>query len=61
MTIWLDAQLSPRLASWIAERFGCSVHHVRELGLRDSTDAVIFRAAREANALVLTKDSEPVE
>ncbi len=31
---------------------------VRELGLRDALDPEIFQAARQANALVMTKDRD---
>lgn len=58
MTLWLDAQLSPYLARWISEEFGVEVHAVRELGLRDAEDREIFLAAREAGAVVLTKDRD---
>ena len=58
MTIWIDAQLSPSLAKWITETLGVSAAAVRDLGLRDAKDFAIFRAAREANAMVLTKDSD---
>lgn len=56
MIIWLDAQLSPAIASWISHQFSVSAIAVRDLGLRDARDQEIFYAAREANAVVLTKD-----
>ncbi|MFO0800620.1 MAG: hypothetical protein U0804_24415 [Gemmataceae bacterium] len=34
MTIWLDAHLSPAIASWIAGTFGVGCVPVRDLGLR---------------------------
>lgn len=58
MTIWVDAQLSPRAAHWIAARFPVSAAPLRDLGLRDADDGDIFAAARVANAIVLTKDSD---
>ena len=58
MILWLDAQLSPYLARWISEEFGIETRPVRELGLRDAKDREIFLAAREAGAVVLTKDSD---
>jgi predicted nuclease of predicted toxin-antitoxin system len=61
MTIWLDAQLSPALAAWIAATFGVDCHAVRDLGLRDAKDSLIFQAARAAEATVMTKDSDFVE
>ena len=58
MNIWLDAQLSPALAPWIAERFGAPTTPLRDLGLRDSTDREVFSAARHAGATVMTKDDD---
>ena len=58
MIIWLDAQLSPRLASWIAETFGGECLHVRDLGLRDAEDTEIFQMARDAGSIVMTKDED---
>lgn len=58
MIVWVDAQLSPKLARWLAESLGVNATHVRELGLLSATDRVIFDAAREAGAAVLTKDAD---
>jgi predicted nuclease of predicted toxin-antitoxin system len=58
VTIWLDAQLSPTLATWIGETFDVACRTVRELGLRDATDGQIFEAARASEAVVMTKDAD---
>jgi predicted nuclease of predicted toxin-antitoxin system len=58
MTIWVDAQLSPRIARWIAANFPVIAQPLRELGLRDSEDEAIFEAARAADVIMLTKDSD---
>ena len=58
MTLRLDAQLSPALAKWITDMLGVPTTAVRELGLRDAKDHDIFRAARAANAIILTKDAD---
>lgn len=58
MKIWVDAQLPPALAPWITERFGVQAFSASYLGYRDATDAEIFRAAREADAVVMTKDAD---
>jgi len=59
--IWVDAQLSPALAAWIAAEFNHPAKAVRDLGLRNAKDKDIFEAARRANAIVLTKDADFVE
>jgi predicted nuclease of predicted toxin-antitoxin system len=61
MKFWIDAQLSLQLAPWIAERFSVEAIAVRDIGLRDAVDQVIFNAARLAQAIVITKDRDFVE
>ena len=58
MILWIDAQLSPTLAPWIATNYGIETHAVRELGLHGAKDARIFQAAREAGAVIMTKDGD---
>lgn len=58
MTIWVDAHISPRIAQWITERFEVEAKALRDIGLRDARDEQIFREARKAAAVVLTKDSD---
>ncbi|MEA3410186.1 MAG: DUF5615 family PIN-like protein [Pseudomonadota bacterium] len=58
MTIWLDARLSPALAEWLRRTLGLDAVAVRDLGLRDAKDAKIFQRAKEAEAIVMTKDSD---
>jgi predicted nuclease of predicted toxin-antitoxin system len=56
--LWIDAQLSPALASWLRSEFLVDAIAVRDLGLRDASDEEIFEAARKARAVVLTKDAD---
>lgn len=56
--LWLDAHLSPALAPWIASQFQCEVWPVRDLGLREALDREIFERARDANAVLITKDGD---
>ncbi|MFN4867057.1 MAG: DUF5615 family PIN-like protein [Cyanobium sp.] len=59
MKLWLDAQLPPALARWISEQsWGVDAAAVREIGLRDASDPEIFRRARAAGAMVMTKDRD---
>jgi predicted nuclease of predicted toxin-antitoxin system len=58
MTIWVDAQLSPAIATFITQTFGVEAVAIRDLGLRDATDQEVFMAARGASAIVMTKDSD---
>lgn len=58
MILWIDAQLSPHLAPWIVESLGIEAYSVRWLGFRDASDEAIFAAARQADAVVLTKDRD---
>jgi len=56
--LWIDAQLSPALARWMSETFCVTAHAMRDLGLRDAKDLPIFHAAREAGAVIMSKDSD---
>lgn len=57
MTIWIDAQLSPLIASWINANFPkLTTKPLNAIGLRDATDDEIFRQARKANVVVMSKD-----
>ena len=58
MILWVDAQLSPHLASWLTETFGVDSTPVRDLGLLHVRDSDIYQAAREAGAVVMTKDGD---
>jgi len=48
MTFWLDAQLPLALAAWLAQQFSVEAQALRDLGLRDATDATIFLISDEA-------------
>ena len=61
MKIWIDAQLSPVISFWINSAFEIEAYAVNTLGLRDAEDQHIFREARLANAVVLTKDRDFVD
>lgn len=62
MKLWIDAQLSPALAKWITENFAnIEATAVRDLGLRDAEDSVIFFSAKKADASVMTKDGDFLE
>jgi len=59
--IWIDAQLSPVIAQWITSTYGVDAVAIRTLRLRDARDRDIFLSAREANAVILTKDRDLVD
>jgi predicted nuclease of predicted toxin-antitoxin system len=59
--IWIDAQLPPTLANWLATTFSIEAYSLRDLALRDAQDIEIFEAARSENALVMTKDSDFID
>jgi predicted nuclease of predicted toxin-antitoxin system len=61
MTLWLDAQLPPSIAAWVETNFGLTCRAVRDLNLHEAKDPLIFEAARAADAVVMTKDSDFVE
>ncbi len=62
MRLWLDAQLPPALAGWInLQGLALEATPIRDLGLRDALDPEIFQAAREAQALMMTKDRDFIQ
>lgn len=58
MIIWLDVHLSPSLAPWITKTFGLEAYSAMYLDLLEAEDETIFMAARQANVVVMTKDSD---
>ncbi len=57
MKLWIDAQLSPVLALWVNESFeNYEASSVKAVGLRDATDISIYKKAKDANAIILSKD-----
>ncbi len=58
MKVWVDAQLSPAIARCLQDELGTDASALRDLGLRDAEDEEIFQAARNASAVVMTKDSD---
>ncbi len=58
MILWIDAQLSPHLAPWLSNHFGVEAFSARRLGLRNAKDYEIFAEARQASAVVMTKDRD---
>ena len=56
--IWLDAHLSPRLATWIQDSMGHKAQALRDLDLRHAEDEEIFRRGSEACVIVITKDKD---
>ncbi|MEG4067659.1 DUF5615 family PIN-like protein [Microcoleus sp. Pol11C2] len=59
--IWVDAHLSPAIATWITNTFGVTAVGLREIGLRDAEDPEIFEASRAQGVIVMTKDSDFVD
>lgn len=55
LRVWIDAQLPPALARWLRES-GVDAAHVEDLGLLHASDAAIFTAARDADAIIAAKD-----
>jgi len=61
MKFWVDAQLPPALAAWLSGQYGVEAFSLRNLGLRDATDIEIFNAARQADIIIVSKDSDFVD
>ncbi|MBU7584065.1 MAG: DUF5615 family PIN-like protein [Nostoc sp. TH1S01] len=60
-TIWVDAHLSPAIATWITNTFDITALALRDIGLRDAEDSDIFEAAKAQGVIFMTKDSDFVD
>jgi predicted nuclease of predicted toxin-antitoxin system len=60
-TIWIDAHLSPAIATWITSTFNVTAVALRDLGLREAEDPEIFEAAKAQGVIFMTKDSDFVD
>ncbi|MEM8639027.1 MAG: DUF5615 family PIN-like protein [Cyanobacteria bacterium P01_G01_bin.54] len=60
-TIWIDAHLSPTIATWMTDNFAVSAIALRDLGLRDAEDPEIFAAAKSQDVIFMTKDSDFID
>jgi predicted nuclease of predicted toxin-antitoxin system len=58
VTVWLDNQLPPALAASMRNTCGVDCIPVRDLHLQRASDHAIFMAARQARAVVMTKDAD---
>jgi predicted nuclease of predicted toxin-antitoxin system len=61
MIIWIDAHLSPAIATWIIMTFDITAIALRDLGLRDAEDPEIFEKAKAQDVILMTKDSDFVD
>lgn len=57
MKILIDQQLPPALRRWLIEK-GHEAIHVREIGLRDADDELIWAYALANGMVVITKDED---
>ncbi|MCR5887625.1 DUF5615 family PIN-like protein [Hymenobacter sp. J193] len=46
------------MAAWLRWKFAVDAWPLRELGLRDADDDVIFKAAKTASVTIITKDAD---
>ncbi len=56
--LWLDAHLPPALAPWLIGHFGISAQSFDRAGLRVASDEEAFTKARQADAVIVTKDAD---
>lgn len=62
MKLWIDAQLSPAIAAWLNRTFDdIEAESVRALGLKNATDLEIFKAAKIADVVVMSKDDDFIQ
>jgi len=61
MIYWIDAQLPPQVADWLRWTFKVEAYSLRDLGLRDAEDELIFQQAQQTGIVLISKDSDFVE
>jgi len=57
MKLLLDANLSPSLTSRL-RNISSDIIHVRDIGLRDADDDLIWQYAKSNNYIIVSKDSD---
>ncbi len=59
MKLWIDAQISPAIATWINQTFNdTEAEHVREVGLQQAEDKDIFAKAQKDRIVIMSKDDD---
>ena len=61
MIIWVDAHLSPSIATWITQTFSIIALVLRDVGLRDAEDEDIFEAAKAQGVIFITKNRDFID
>jgi predicted nuclease of predicted toxin-antitoxin system len=56
--LWLDVQLPPAIAAWIASTFGVECEHIRDTPLAQADDQALFTALRQRGQVIVTKDED---
>ncbi len=56
MEVWLDIHLSPGVGAWIERAFSVRCVMMRDLGLQRTPDDRAFALARDAGAIIMSKD-----
>lgn len=57
--IWLDTQISPAIAKWMAEYTGHTVRSSYSLSITDLSDLDIYQKAKDqGNVIILSKDAD---
>lgn len=57
MTLLFDQNLSPRLPRLLANLYPDSIH-VRDVGLKNATDTIIWEYAKKNGLVIVSKDSD---
>ncbi len=57
--IWIDTQISPIIAKWMADYAGFTVKSSYALSLNSLSDAEIYRIAKDAGGIIImSKDAD---
>jgi predicted nuclease of predicted toxin-antitoxin system len=61
LRVWVDAQLPPSMAEWLAAEPGVEAQHTFAIGFLGASDQQIWDAARTERAVIVSKDADFVD
>ncbi len=58
MKLWLDVHIPPALIPWLRSEFAIEAVTFQHMRLREAEDRKIFFLARDADAVIMSKDAD---
>ncbi len=58
MKLVIDNQLPPALARFVQDELNCPAVHVADIGMRDATDAEVWKYVSATHSILISKDED---